>query len=343
MKAIGSGSSVSSTSSSSASPFRRALNSVCVGGWRTRFHDWSASGSSASSTSRRCGGSGSRSWAWWSHRRRWSESKGAVYPLPPVYESFEAALSDPQGRRRAHHDAELPALPAGQGRARGRQTRRLREAARDGLGRVGRAHGRSPSRAASCTARTSASASTRRSRRPARGSWRRRSATRGTCTARTCRTGSCWRPTGTGGRAGPWRRPAPTWPTSGRTGSTSRSSSPGRRSSRSSPTSRRRSRRGSSRPPKCRRTRAPRASRPEPVAIKTEDIGSPAAALRGRHARLVRHADTFRELYRAVYAAVEAGGMPDEPDFPTFEDGHRAQVLGDAIAESHRERRWLTL
>jgi predicted dehydrogenase len=55
------------------------------------------------------------------------------------------------------------------------------------------------------------------------------------------------------------------------------------------------------------------------------------------------YADTFRELYRAVYAAIEAGAMPDEPDFPTFEDGHRAQVLGDAIADSHRQRRWLAV
>lgn len=51
--------------------------------------------------------------------------------------------------------------------------------------------------------------------------------------------------------------------------------------------------------------------------------------------------DTFRELYRAVYRAVAAGGMPDEPDFPTFADGHRANVLGDAIALSNAERRWV--
>ena len=55
------------------------------------------------------------------------------------------------------------------------------------------------------------------------------------------------------------------------------------------------------------------------------------------------YADTFRELYRPVYAAVEAREMPDEPDFPTFEDGHRAQLLGDAIAASHRDRRWVTV
>jgi predicted dehydrogenase len=52
-------------------------------------------------------------------------------------------------------------------------------------------------------------------------------------------------------------------------------------------------------------------------------------------------ADTFKELYRAVYAAVAAGGMPDEPDFPSFVDGHRANVLGDAVAASARERRWV--
>ena len=52
-------------------------------------------------------------------------------------------------------------------------------------------------------------------------------------------------------------------------------------------------------------------------------------------------ADTFRELYRAVYADVAAGGPSGEPDYPTFEDGHRAQLLGEAIATSSRERGWI--
>ena len=51
--------------------------------------------------------------------------------------------------------------------------------------------------------------------------------------------------------------------------------------------------------------------------------------------------ETFRELYRAVYGAVAAGAMPAEPDFPTFVDGHAANVLGDAIAVSNRDRRWV--
>ena len=52
-------------------------------------------------------------------------------------------------------------------------------------------------------------------------------------------------------------------------------------------------------------------------------------------------ADTFRELYRRVYGAVEAGGPPATPDYPTFADGHRENVLADAIGRSSRERRWI--
>jgi len=52
-------------------------------------------------------------------------------------------------------------------------------------------------------------------------------------------------------------------------------------------------------------------------------------------------ADTFRELYRAVYADVARGGPSAEPDYPTFRDGHVENVLGDAVALSNRERRWV--
>ena len=52
-------------------------------------------------------------------------------------------------------------------------------------------------------------------------------------------------------------------------------------------------------------------------------------------------AETFRELYRAVYGAVAAGSVPDEPDYPTFADGHWENVLGEAVALSNRERRWV--
>lgn len=52
-------------------------------------------------------------------------------------------------------------------------------------------------------------------------------------------------------------------------------------------------------------------------------------------------ADTFRELYRAVYADVARGGPSDDPDYPTFQDGHVENVLCDAVARSNRERRWV--
>ena len=54
------------------------------------------------------------------------------------------------------------------------------------------------------------------------------------------------------------------------------------------------------------------------------------------------YADTFRELYRAVYADAARGGPSDEPDYPTFRDGHVQNVLCDAVARSHRERAWVT-
>jgi predicted dehydrogenase len=54
-------------------------------------------------------------------------------------------------------------------------------------------------------------------------------------------------------------------------------------------------------------------------------------------------ADTFRELYRAVYRAVAAGGPPEELDYPTFADGHEEALIGDAIARSHAEQRWVTV
>jgi predicted dehydrogenase len=54
-------------------------------------------------------------------------------------------------------------------------------------------------------------------------------------------------------------------------------------------------------------------------------------------------ADTFRELYRAVYADVARGAPSPEPDYPTFRDGHVENVLADAVARSNRERAWVTV
>jgi predicted dehydrogenase len=53
--------------------------------------------------------------------------------------------------------------------------------------------------------------------------------------------------------------------------------------------------------------------------------------------------DTFKHLYRAVYAAVADGGPPDQPDYPTFADGHEEALIADAVARSHVEQRWVAV
>ena len=55
------------------------------------------------------------------------------------------------------------------------------------------------------------------------------------------------------------------------------------------------------------------------------------------------YADTFRELYRAVYADAARGGPSARPGYPTFQDGHSANVLCEAAARSHSERRWIEI
>jgi hypothetical protein len=52
-------------------------------------------------------------------------------------------------------------------------------------------------------------------------------------------------------------------------------------------------------------------------------------------------ADTFKQLFRAVYDYIEAGDFTAPRPFPTFADGHREAILCEAILTSHRERRWV--
>jgi predicted dehydrogenase len=61
----------------------------------------------------------------------------------------------------------------------------------------------------------------------------------------------------------------------------------------------------------------------------------------GGHAEGFR--DTFKMLYQRVYRAIEAGGPPTNPDYPTFADGVYALKLGEAIFESARQRTWVTV
>jgi predicted dehydrogenase len=49
--------------------------------------------------------------------------------------------------------------------------------------------------------------------------------------------------------------------------------------------------------------------------------------------------DTFKMLYRAVYADI-ANGKSAAPLYATVEDGHHEVALGDAILRSHRAQRW---
>jgi predicted dehydrogenase len=86
-----------------------------------------------------------------------------------------------------------------------------------------------------------------------------------------------------------------------------------------------------------------RRDRPNELLLRDPSLMKPAArettTLPGGHAE--GFAETFRELYRRVYRAVESGGPPPEPDYSTFADGHWENVLGEAIALSSRERRWI--
>jgi len=86
-----------------------------------------------------------------------------------------------------------------------------------------------------------------------------------------------------------------------------------------------------------------RRDRPNELLLRDPSLMKPAArettTLPGGHAE--GFAETFRELYRRVYRAAESGGPPPEPDYPTFADGHWENVLGEAIALSSRERRWI--
>mgnify|MGYP001806677177 CR=1 FL=1 len=52
--------------------------------------------------------------------------------------------------------------------------------------------------------------------------------------------------------------------------------------------------------------------------------------------------DTFKQLYKAVYAAILAG-RPAQPLYATFADGHNEVRLCEAVLRSHREQRWVSI
>ena len=66
--------------------------------------------------------------------------------------------------------------------------------------------------------------------------------------------------------------------------------------------------------------------------------GQAAAALPGGHVE--GFADTFKALFRAIYADVGTGAPSDRPSYPTFADGHDEMLVNDAVAASARDGRW---
>jgi predicted dehydrogenase len=53
--------------------------------------------------------------------------------------------------------------------------------------------------------------------------------------------------------------------------------------------------------------------------------------------------DTFKQLYKKVYAAIEAGAPSTKPDYPTFADGVYSLQIGEALLQSARENRWIAI
>jgi predicted dehydrogenase len=69
--------------------------------------------------------------------------------------------------------------------------------------------------------------------------------------------------------------------------------------------------------------------------------GRDAARLPGGHVE--GFADTFGAVFNAVYDDVLAGRPSAAPSYATFADGHEEMRLGDAVLESARTGRWVTM
>ena len=67
--------------------------------------------------------------------------------------------------------------------------------------------------------------------------------------------------------------------------------------------------------------------------------GIAAASLPGGHVE--GFGDTFHALFREVYRAILAGAPPADPVYATFADGHYEMLVGDAVARSACEGRWV--
>ena len=157
---------------------------------------WSALGSSARTTSTRCGVSGSSmSSPWLPHPIESARSEGRRARRSQGVRQLRGARRRSRRARRPQHDAQSPACPRDHGGADAPQARRVGQAARAECG--GRAHarrrgarGRRRARRHLQLPRQSARAAGARDDRATA-----RSASRTSSTARTCRTGCCSPPT----------------------------------------------------------------------------------------------------------------------------------------------------
>ncbi|MEZ4703098.1 MAG: Gfo/Idh/MocA family oxidoreductase [Rhodothermales bacterium] len=53
--------------------------------------------------------------------------------------------------------------------------------------------------------------------------------------------------------------------------------------------------------------------------------------------------DTFKQCFRAFYDAIRDGIPAEKALYPTFADGHKEIVICDAIVQSNREQRWVSV
>ena len=85
--------------------------------------------------------------------------------------------------------------------------------------------------------------------------------------------------------------------------------------------------------------------KPNEILMRDASLFAPGAAqivsLPGGHNE--GFADTSKQMFKEIYAAVKAGKQPESPLYPTFEDGLRELVLCERILESHRSEKWVTV
>jgi predicted dehydrogenase len=53
--------------------------------------------------------------------------------------------------------------------------------------------------------------------------------------------------------------------------------------------------------------------------------------------------DAFKQCFRSFYQAIASGDQDSTGLYPTFEEGHREILLCEAILQSHRDQKWVSL